>query len=335
VYDHILVRYGEINTKGNNRSQLERLLLSNIQATLTEWKVVKVSRISSRILVRLQGAPQDLVMSRLQKVFGISSMSPVVISGLQVEHITKTAISLLTSHAEKSLRFKVEVRRGNKRFEMNSPELATHVGGAILEKYPHFVVDVHDPETTVHIDVRDHDAYLYADKVEGAGGLPVGMSGAVGGLLSGGIDSPVAVWQSLKRGLSVDLVHFHSFPFTSERAQRKVEDLARTVAQWSKDLNLYLVSLTEVQSAIAKHCPEMLRTVLMRRMMFRISTELGRRFGWSGLVTGDSLGQVASQTLDAIHVVDRATDLSVFRPLVMEDKLDIIRRAKEDRKSVV
>ncbi|WAH35546.1 tRNA uracil 4-sulfurtransferase ThiI [Alicyclobacillus dauci] len=329
MFDHILIRYGEINTKGNNRTQLERLLQRNVQEVLAPWPEIKVSRISSRILANLHGAPVADVLARLQRVFGISSVSPVAVAPLDIDAITRTAIKIVRQAQAGHRTFKVEVKRGNKRFVMDSLELASHVGGAILEAIPALVVDVHNPDIVVQIDVRDQGVYLYAEKLTGAGGLPLGMSGDVGGLLSGGIDSPVAVWQAMKRGLTVNLVHFHSFPFTSERAQRKVEDLVRTLAEWSHvNLNLHLASVTEIQSAIQQSSPEYLRTILLRRMMFRIATELGHQRGWLALVTGDSLGQVASQTLEGLYVVDEATDLSVIRPLVTEDKLDIIARAR-------
>lgn len=328
LFDHILVRYGEINTKGQNRSQLERLLLRNVQDAIMSWPAVKVKRISNRILVTLHGTKAAPVVQRLQSVFGISSLSLVMVAPLDVEGIVQAAKQLL-SQSSPQASFKVNVRRGNKRFVMNSPELARHVGGALLEQFPERTVDVHQPDVVIHIDVRDEGVYLFADKVEAANGLPVGMSGRVLGLLSGGIDSPVAVWQAMKRGLSVDLVHFHSFPFTSERAQRKVEELASRLAEWSREMKLQLISLTEVQSAIQKACPECLRTVVLRRMMFRITSELAHQYGHLALVTGDSLGQVASQTLDALFVVDSATDLTILRPLVTEDKLDIIRQAQK------
>lgn len=328
MYEHILVRYGEINTKGNNRSQLERLLLSNIQNALGQWPQIKVRRISSRTLVSLHGAPVEAVLGKLEKVFGIRSLSPVMAAPLDVAAITEVAAQVLEEARHLGSTFKVKVRRGNKQFPLDSMELARHVGGALAERFTELQVDVHEPNVTVHIDVRDDGAYVYADVVEGAGGFPVGMSGRVGALLSGGIDSPVAVWQAMRRGLVVDLVHFHSFPFTSERAQRKVEDLAKTLAGWSGSLNLNLVSLTQTQAAIRKSCPEGLRTILLRRMMFHISTALGKQYGWLAFVTGDSLGQVASQTLSGLHVVDEVTDLTIIRPLVTEDKLDIIRRAQ-------
>lgn len=328
MFDHILVRYGEISTKGQNRPKFEQILQRNVQSALTAWPNVKVRRISSRLLVQLHDTPAEPVLDRLKRVFGISSMSPVATASLDVQAITQMALQLMSTQVAEQRIFKVQVRRGNKQFPMNSMELAAHVGSSILEHVPGTVVDVHHPEVTVHIDVRDGDAYLYVSRVEGAGGFPAGMSGCAVGLLSGGIDSPVAIWQTLKRGMSVDLVHFHSAPFTSERALRKVESLAERISDWSGNLKLYVVSLTETQTAIRQICPESLRTVILRRMMFRICNEMALEHKWLALVTGDSLGQVASQTMEALYAVDAVTKLSVFRPLIMEDKLDIIRRAQ-------
>ncbi|GMA58766.1 hypothetical protein GCM10025858_32690 [Alicyclobacillus sacchari] len=224
--------------------------------------------------------------------------------------------------------FKVEARRGNKQFPLDSPAIAREVGSAVLRALPEVRVDVHHPDLVLEVDVRKSQAYVYPRRVPGLGGFPIGMSGRAIALLSGGIDSPVAVWKAMKRGLSLDLVHFHSFPFTSERAQRKVEDLVEILAKWGGPLPLHLISVTEIQSEIRKHCPEGLRTVLLRRMMFRIATKLADELRGGALVTGDSLGQVASQTLSALNAVDAATNLTVIRPLATEDKLDIIDVAK-------
>lgn len=329
MYDHILIRYGEINTKGQNRSSLEQILLRNVQSALRDWPQVKVSRISNRMLVQLHGAPTRPILDRLTRVFGISSMSPVALAPLDPDRITDVAIALMSNQAENARVFKVEVRRGNKRFPMDSPALARHVGGAILQAVQGTSVDVHQPDVVVQIDVRDQAAYLFVERVAGAGGFPIGMSGRGVGLLSGGIDSPVAIWQSLKRGMSVDLVHFHSYPFTSERALRKVDVLATCLASWSGPLRLHIVSMTETQTAIRQICPESLRTIILRRMMFRVCSEMAKKHRWLALVTGDSLGQVASQTMEAVYAVDAVTHLTVFRPLVMEDKLDIIAKAQK------
>ncbi|WP_067620710.1 tRNA uracil 4-sulfurtransferase ThiI [Alicyclobacillus acidiphilus] len=328
MYDHILVRFGELSTKGHNRSQLEQILQRNIQQAVQPWPTIRVVRKSSRIVVELGNVPVKPVMDRLRRVFGISSLSAVARTELSVQAILDTAVRVYRHEMPTPGSFKVEVRRGNKQFELDSPTLAREVGAAILRDVEGATVDVHHPEVQVEVDVRDADAYVFAGRVQGAGGFPVSMSGRVAGLLSGGIDSPVAVWKALRRGLDVDLVHFHSFPFTSERAQRKVEDLTSLLADWAGPRRLYLVSLTEVQAEIRRECPESLRTVLLRRMMFRIVTAMADRNNWGGIVTGDSVGQVASQTLEALNAVDAVTPLTVIRPLAVEDKVDIIRMAQ-------
>lgn len=333
MYDHVLIRYGEINTKGQNRGQLERLLQNNVQYALRAWPEVRVRKVSSRLLVRLGGVPGADVLDRLTRVFGISSFSPVQRVELSVQEMTDVALDMVRKythdHAATATTFKVDVKRGNKRFELNSMEVAKQLGAEIVEKIPNLTVDVHQPSFVLGVDVRDEGIYLFVERYPGASGFPVGMSGRVVGLLSGGIDSPVAVWKALRRGLDVDLVHFHSFPFTSERAQRKVEDLTAMIAPWSKGLNLNFVSVTEIQSEIQKKTPEPLRTILLRRMMFRIVSAMAKEQKWLGLVTGDSVGQVASQTLEGLHVVDEATGLAVLRPLVTADKSEIIDTAKQ------
>lgn len=328
MYDHILVRYGELSTKGNNRSKLEQILQRNIQQAVASWPSVRVARRSSRIVVSLGEAPMEPVLDRLRRVFGISSLSAVARAPLAVDAILDMAVDVYLHATGGPGSFKVEVRRGNKQFALTSPELARRIGSAILERVPGTTVDVHHPDVQVEVDVRDADAYVYVGRVQGAGGFPIAMSGRVAGLLSGGIDSPVAVWKALKRGMNVDLVHFHSFPFTSERAQRKVEDLTRVVSEWSGSRRLHLISLTEAQAEIRKVCPESLRTISLRRMMFRIVSELAAQHKWGGIVTGDSVGQVASQTLEALNAVDAVTQLTVIRPLAVDDKVDIIRMAQ-------
>ncbi|TDY46679.1 thiamine biosynthesis protein ThiI [Alicyclobacillus sacchari] len=328
MYDHILIRYGELTTKGANRSDMEQILERNVRQAFVAWPQVRVGRIHTRIVVELHGVPVEPALQTLQHVFGISSFSPVAVASLDIEAICDTAIQVAKHELAGKGTFKVEARRGNKQFPLDSPAIAREVGSAVLRALPEVRVDVHHPDLVLEVDVRKSQAYVYPRRVPGLGGFPIGMSGRAIALLSGGIDSPVAVWKAMKRGLSLDLVHFHSFPFTSERAQRKVEDLVEILAKWGGPLPLHLISVTEIQSEIRKHCPEGLRTVLLRRMMFRIATKLADELRGGALVTGDSLGQVASQTLSALNAVDAATNLTVIRPLATEDKLDIIDVAK-------
>jgi tRNA uracil 4-sulfurtransferase len=332
MIDHILVRYGELSTKGNNRSDFERRLVRNIERMIRSWPKAKVARTSGRAVISLHGEEPGPIMERLRHVFGIQSFSAVEAANLDMESILEIALRCLDEGALKNpaaKTFKVEAKRGNKRFPLRAPEISAELGHLVLTERPQWKVDVHNPDVTIWVDVRDEAAYIFSEKVRGAGGLPVGMSGRVGLLLSGGIDSPVAGWSSMKRGLIVDAVHFESYPFTSERALAKVQSLSQQLANYAGRLYLYQVSLTEIQSAIHKHCPEPLRTIVMRRMMVRIASQLAVQHGWLALVTGDSIGQVASQTLEGIHVLDEVTTLPILRPLVTMDKVDIIQTSMD------
>jgi tRNA uracil 4-sulfurtransferase len=332
MIDHILVRYGELSTKGNNRSDFERRLVRNIERMIRSWPNASVTRTSGRAIVTLNGEEPGPIMNRLRHVFGIQSFSAVEAANLDMTSIAEIAVHCLDAALVKNpsaRTFKVESKRGNKRFPLRAPEISAELGQLVLTNRPRWTVDVHHPDVTIWVDVRDEAAYIFSEKTRGAGGLPVGMSGRVGLLLSGGIDSPVAGWYSMKRGLIVDAVHFESYPFTSERALAKVQSLSQQLANYSGRLYLYQVSLTEIQSAIHKHCPEPLRTIVMRRMMVRITSQLALRQGWLALVTGDSIGQVASQTLEGIHVLDEVTTLPILRPLVTMDKVDIIQTSTE------
>ncbi len=324
---HILVRYGELSTKGNNRSDFEKRLVRNIERMIRPWPNAKVTRTSGRAVITLGSEEPGPILERLSHIFGIQSYSPVETANLDMADIADRAVNYLDAAPNKAQgekTFKVEVKRGNKRFPLTAPEIAAELGHILLTKRPDWKVNVHNPDVTIWVDVREEAAYIFSQKIRGCGGLPVGMSGRVGLLLSGGIDSPVAGWYSMKRGLIVDAVHFESYPFTSERALAKVQSLAQQLANYSGRLYLHQVSLTEIQSEIRKHCPEPLRTIIMRRMMVRIASQLALQQGWLALVTGDSIGQVASQTLEGIHVLDEVTTLPILRPLVTMDKLDII-----------
>ncbi|ACV58291.1 tRNA uracil 4-sulfurtransferase ThiI [Alicyclobacillus acidocaldarius] len=328
LYDHLLIRYGELTTKGANRAEMEQLLERNVRRALSQWPDVKVTRSQQRIVVQLNGAPVDATLQKLQQVFGISSISPVAVAPLDLAAIQQTAVEVAKRELMDKSTFKVEARRGFKGFPLDSPALQKAVGASILRALPHIRVDVHRPDVVIEVDIRKSAAYLYPSRVPGLGGFPVGMSGKGLVLLSGGIDSPVAAWKAMKRGLALELVHFHSFPFTSERAQQKVEDLAAILTKWGGPMKLHLVSVTAIQAEIQRSAPEGLRTILLRRMMVRAASRIADEVGAGALVTGDSLGQVASQTLSALNAVDRATDHTILRPLIAEDKLEIIELAK-------
>lgn len=329
--EHIVVRYGEIVLKGKNRTEFERALERNLQRALAKWPQVKVKRSGSRMMIVLGGAPETEVIEAAANVFGVYSLSPVTLTGFDIGEITSAAVELMAQakaeHPEFST-FKVECTRGNKRFPLTSPEICQTVGGNLLQQTEGWTVDVHHPDLTVNVYIGHVEAMVYGYKIPGVGGLPVGTAGKVLLLLSGGIDSPVAGWLALKRGVEVEAVHFHSYPFTSERALQKVETLAQMLANWGGRVRLSIVSFTEIQTEIRKHCPESLSVTIMRRMMMRIASEIAAKRKLLALVTGESLGQVASQTLDSMRTINEVTNLPVLRPLVTEDKVDIIHRAR-------
>lgn len=347
MIEHVIARYGEISLKGRNRSNFERILMQNIRHALYRWPKTKIARVDGRIMVTLNGAPENPLIECLQRVFGIVSLSPVEVCPMDVnteparplDNLTDLVMERVQAAATRLLErqsvgvpqptFKVEAKRTNKRFPLTSPQIAAHIGGALLDALPSWRVDVHHPDITVFVEVRDGEALVYGSKVPGSGGMPVRSAGRVGLLLSGGIDSPVAGWLALKRGVELEAIHFHSFPFTSERALQKVETLAQLLANWGGRVRLHTVHFTDVQTEIRKHCPEELSITIMRRMMMRIATEIASHHNLLALVTGESLGQVASQTLESIQVINAVTRLPVLRPLISEDKLDIIHRARK------
>ncbi|MCL6453094.1 MAG: tRNA 4-thiouridine(8) synthase ThiI [Alicyclobacillus sp.] len=331
----VIARYGELSLKGKNRHQFEERLVGNMRRVVADVPGVRIARQNGRVLITLDDAPVDVVISRLKNVFGIVSLSPVEVTGLALEEMVQAALRvrgeearrLGLSAAERS--FKVEAKRVNKRYPLTSMEVASEVGGQLLAAETGWTVDVHHPAVTVFVEVRDEEALVYGVKVPALGGLPVGTSGRVGLLLSGGIDSPVAGWLALKRGVELDAIHFHSFPFTSQRALDKVETLAQTLANWGGRVRLHTVHFTDVQTEIRKHCPENLTITVMRRMMMRISERIAEQNALLALVTGESLGQVASQTLESLRVINAVTRLPVLRPLIAEDKVSIIRLARQ------
>ncbi len=334
----IIVRYGEISLKGGNRSAFERRLVHNIRDHLWEFPALKVVRQSGRIVIEVDDANADDVLSRVANVFGVYSVSRAVIVQQNLDDMTQAAIALLRTRRESLLQevaqvggltFKIAAKRADKMFELSTPQLNEELGARILEQYEGTKVDVHEPLAIVYVEVREDGAYIYLDKQSAVGGMPVGSAGRVGLLLSGGIDSPVAGWLSLKRGVELEAIHFHSYPFTSERALQKVETLAGILANWGGSVRLHTVGFTEVQSEIRKHCPDSLSVTVMRRMMLRIAEGIALSREWQALVTGESLGQVASQTLESIRTINDVTRMPILRPLISEDKVDIIRRARQ------
>ena len=322
----ILVRYGEVALKGGNRSFFINRLVRNIGKSLNgiQYSIIKDR---GRILVEIPGGPNQLqeAVKRLKKVFGIVSLSRVVKVEKDLDKIKQRALEMVES--QQAATFKVESRRADKAFPVKSPEICRQVGAYILKKSDNTRVDVHNPDLLINIEIRD-EAYIFAGFEKGSGGLPTGTGGRGLLLLSGGIDSPVAGWMVAKRGVELEAVHFHSFPFTSERAKQKVIDLAEVLAVYTGGIKLHMVSLTDIQGSINRNCPAEQSTILIRRFMMRIAEKIAAETKALALVTGESLGQVASQTLESICVTDSSVDLPVFRPLLGMDKVEIIDRAR-------
>lgn len=330
-YDLILVKYGELALKGANRSVFEKRLVMQVKRANADLPEVRIQKEHGRMYIHLNGVSHDLVIERTSRVFGIVGLCPAVKVPTNQEAIFEGAleqVKQVMSENPHFKTFKIESRRTNKGFKMNSPEICRELGGFILEAIPQLTVDVHHPDIHVHVEVRD-STYLYINQINGMGGMPYGSAGRGMLLLSGGIDSPVAGFMMAKRGVSIEGVHFHSYPFTSERAKEKVNDLARKLAGYLGNVHVTSVNLLEAQQAIREKCPEEEMTILSRCMMMRIATAIAEKRECQGLITGESIGQVASQTMEGINVTNSQTPLPVYRPLIAMDKVDIIRIAKQ------
>jgi len=274
-------------------------------------------------------ADLDEAVNRLKKVFGIAALTRACIVEKSFDDIKQKTIDYLAEQLEGAKTFKVQAKRSDKSFNMTSPEICRELGGYILEKYPHLDVDVNNPELTVVVEIRDFAAYIHANQIEGAGGMPVGSSGRAALLVSGGIDSPVAGYMMAKRGLEIVAIHFVSPPYTSERAKLKVVTLCEKISEYCGRIALYVVGFTDIQVAIKNNCPEDLFTIIMRRYMMKIAEKIANSSDCHALITGESVGQVASQTVKAIACTDVATQMPVLRPLIGMDKNEIIKIARQ------
>lgn len=325
----LLIRYGELALKGKNRKYFEEALMQNIRKMLHDLPV-EVKKLYGRLFVYLHDEEYyQEAINRLQGIFGLVSISPAESSPLDFEDIKQKAVEVLQDSIDPPFTFKVEARRSNKQFPLKSPEINQQLGGHILKNFPQCEVDVHNPDITLKVEIREQEAYLFYRSYPGEGGLPVGISGKALLLLSGGIDSPIAGWMGLKRGLEVEALHFHSFPFTSERSKEKVIELAQVLTRYHPQITLHIAGFTEIQKAIHSNCPKQMGVTIMRRMMFRVADRLCRAQNCKALITGESLGQVASQTLESIQTISATTDLPVFRPLIGLDKQEIISYAQK------
>ncbi|NWL86842.1 tRNA 4-thiouridine(8) synthase ThiI [Paenibacillus sp. 79R4] len=329
-YEMLLLRFGEITVKGKNRSRFEKAALSHVKALLRAFPGTEAIHEYGRIYVRLNGQAADPVISSLKNIFGLTSISPVKVSPSKLEDIVRIAVDFIKSiPADKYNTFKVHGRRVFKGFPHSSQELNHLVGGPVLSACPHLKVDVHNPDLELRVEVRERVTYLFCEVIPAAGGFPLGTNGKAMMLLSGGIDSPVAGYSAMRRGLEIECVHFHSYPYTSKKAEEKVIELAQVLSGFSGRIKVHLVPFTDIQTSLAKTGQDNLIITLMRRSMLRIATKLAEKNGALALVTGDSLGQVASQTLASMNVIGKVTDLPLLRPLVMMDKEDIISMAKK------
>lgn len=326
----ILAKCGEIVLKGLNRSHFDAILLKNLKSSINDLGRFDISLAQSTVYVRpLDDADMDEVFERTCRVFGFAAVCRAYMCEKTMESIQNLARECLCDVLEEASTFKVEAKRSDKRFPLKSPEICREVGGTLLERFPHLRVDVHNPEVTVTVEVRDFGAYIHAVRVPGAGGMPYGSNGRACLLLSGGIDSPVAGYMMAKRGVQLTGIHFFSPPYTGERAKQKVITLAELMRAYCPGMKLLVVHFTEVQEAIRDHCKEEFFTVIMRRFMMRVAHALEKRTHSGALITGESLGQVASQTMDALRLTDSVTDSLILRPLIGMDKDEIVRISRK------
>lgn len=326
----ILVKYGEIILKGGNRPRFEKILVKNIKDAVKNIDNVNIRVAQATLYIEPENSENmDIICERLSKIFGIVSITRAGVVEKDIEKIKQAAFLYCGYALKKGVKFKVEAKRSDKRFPMNSVEISIDVGGYLHDKCPDVIVDVHNPDIVVKVEVRDFAAYVYSSdkKIKGQGGMPIGTGSKASLLLSGGIDSPVAGHMIAKRGVEIDAINFFSFPYTSERAKEKVIELASILAQYTSRINLYIVPFTEIQLEIRDKTPEEHMTLLMRRFMMRISERIAKKNGSQALVTGESVGQVASQTLGALNVTNAVVDMPILQPLIGMDKSEIIDRS--------
>ncbi|MBQ6752897.1 MAG: tRNA 4-thiouridine(8) synthase ThiI [Clostridia bacterium] len=322
----ILIKNGEIALKGLNRGTFEDVLVKNIKRRLSPYMQADIKKSQSTIMIEPlgEGADMDSAVEALKRVFGIAGFSRAAACEKDMEVIKSTAVEYLKTSFESIKTFKVEAKRSDKAFPLNSPQICNELGGEILSNYPFLRVDVHNPDLVVNVEIRDKYAFIHGNQIKGAGGMPIGTSGRAAVMISGGIDSPVAAWTMAKRGLVLDAIHFASPPYTSKRAEQKVHELLGKVSKYSGTINLLVVPFTEIQEHIKDDCPEELFTIIMRRMMMRIAVNLAKQQGCGAIITGESLAQVASQTLWALGCTDAVATMPVFRPLIGTDKNEIV-----------
>ena len=327
----ILCKYGEIILKGANKSQFESLLLREVRRRAAHVGQFEVTYAQSTVCIAPLTDMEDMeeMFRQAKHVFGFVGITRAAVAEKTVEDICRVAAEYLPPYLAGARKLRVEAKRSDKRFPLKSPELAGEVGGAILSVMPHLRVDLTHPDVTVRVEVRDQYAYVHAGQEKGAGGIPLGSGGRGLLLLSGGIDSPVAGYMMARRGLALDALYFESIPYTSELAREKVFTLAKLMTEYCGKIRMHVISLTKIQEAIRDNCDEDYFTLLLRRFMMRLSCRMAEQCGAPALITGESLGQVASQTMAAICVTEAASDRPILRPCIGMDKEEIVRTARE------
>ncbi|MBO7250591.1 MAG: tRNA 4-thiouridine(8) synthase ThiI, partial [Clostridia bacterium] len=327
----ILCKYGEIVLKGANKKYFEDMLCRELKKRAKAYGNFDIYRAQSTIYIEAQDETADFdgMFEAARRVFGIVTVSRAAVCEKNIDAIAETARKYIPDFMKGVRTFKVESKRSDKSFPLDSMELSREIGGVILDTCRGIKVDVHHPDITVKVEIREFGAYVSAGVSKGAGGMPVGSNGHGMLLLSGGIDSPVAGYMLAKRGVKLEAIHFESFPYTSERAKEKVLELAKLVAVYAGDINVHIVSLTHIQEELVKHCNEDYFTLLLRRYMMTIAERVARERGCGALITGESMGQVASQTMQALGVTDSAVNVPVFRPCIGLDKEEIVCIARQ------
>ena len=330
MYNILIVKYGEIGVKGKNRYVFENKLIKNIKNILKPIGKFDVYKEYGRIYVNLEDYDYEEVVEEVRKVFGIVGVCPAVRAEKDYKKLKELALEMLEEKISEGYKsFKVESRRGDKSFELTSQEMSLDIGGYLLSQVKDRIkVDVRNPEIKIKCELRENHVMVYSDTIPGYGGLPLGTNGSAMSLLSGGIDSPVASWMVAKRGMELECIHFHSYPFTSEKSQEKVKDLAKILAKYCSRVRLHKVNMLEIQKAIGLKCREEEMTIISRRFMMQIAQRVAETRNCDALVTGESIGQVASQTIQGLTCTNASVSMPVFRPLIAMDKTEIIEIAQ-------
>lgn len=327
----ILLKIGELVLKGLNRYKFEEKLIQTIKRRINKFGKFDIKKAQSTFNIepRTDDIDIDEVVIALTRVFGIAAIEKACVCSKDMEEICDFAVVYNKQCLDKARSFKVDAKRSDKNFQYNSPQICSILGGFILDKFPHIKVDVHNPEVVITVEIRDYAAYVHSLKIPGAGGMPIGTNGKALLMLSGGIDSPVAGYMTARRGVEIDAIHFYSYPYTSERAKQKVVDLTKILCNYCGRMKLYVVPFTEIQTHIKKYCPEDLTTIVMRRIMMEIACKQAEKINAQAIVTGESIGQVASQTIYALAATDIVATMPVFRPVIAMDKNEIIQISRK------